>query len=248
MFQCITSSGTSNNPPPTDHYNITVTHNTIYPIDVYGTSFYNIMPLYYLTVHCKWITTAAYYGHHPGPINKVIIDSPDFGRPLNTHSRVCLCSSKGESNCSLDAMGPVYPGQVLQARMAMQNKHEVSFVYTETHADSLPKSACRVPSQTDHELIHTLTGIKCKSLNFKIVSNSSKECELFLTAQPDTHYFYDAFYVQLMECPVAFVLLDGVCDCDPILSSSDLHIKSCDIDQATIMCPVNSWIKKLQLV
>jgi len=55
---------------------------------------------------------------------------------------------------------------------------------------SLRESACRVTTETNHKLITALLGVECRSLNFTIVSNASKECELFLTTQPDTH---DAF-------------------------------------------------------
>jgi len=242
LFQYITSNSISNIPPSTDHYNITITQNNILPILLYGTTFYNTMPIYYLTAHCKWIPTAAYYGHHPGSVNKKIIDITGDERSLDTHSRICLCSSNGKSNCSLDVMGTVYPGQVLQASMAIQGTYEMSNVYTETHAVSLPESACRVTTETDHGLITALLGVECRSLDFTIVSNASKECELFLTTQPDIHYFYDAFYVEILACPPGFVSLYGVCDCDPLLINSVLHIEACDINRATVKRPANSWI------
>ena len=121
----------------------------------------------------------------------------------------------------------------------------MSVVYTEIHDILLPKSACTVTHQTDDELINTLNG-DCNTLNLVIVSNATKGCELFFTVEPDEYTYIpnllsDSFYVQLSQCPVGFSL-HGICDCDLILSNSDLHIETCYIEQAAILRPANSWI------
>ena len=71
--------------------------------------------------------------------------------------------------------------------------------------------------------------------------NNHHRCELFLTASPFLNQFYDidAFYVELLPCPVGFTLQDGVCDCDPILPSI---IDKCYIDHSTIRRPANTWV------
>ena len=56
------------------------------------------------------------------------------------------------------------------------------------------------------------------------------------------HLYYDAFYVQLLSCPASFVILRGVCECDPLLSKSDLYIETCYVEQAAVKRPANSWI------
>ena len=65
---------------------------------------------------------------------------------------------------------------------------------------------------------------------------------MFLTTGPLTHQYYDAFYVQLLSCPIGFTLQDGACKCDPFLPNK---IKSCFIDYSTIQCPANTWITAL---
>ena len=62
----------------------------------------------------------------------------------------------------------------------------MSVFYTEIHDILLPKSACTVTHQTDDELINTLNG-DCNTLNFVIVSNATKGCELFFTVEPDEY-------------------------------------------------------------
>ena len=65
-------------------------------------------------------------------------------------------------------------------------------------------------------------------------------CELFLiAAASDTQTITEAFYVQLLTCPVGFTLQSGVCDCDPIFSS---YIDECYIDYSAIRRPVITWI------
>ena len=142
-------------------------------------------------------------------------------------------------------MGPIYPGQMLRINISIPNKKEMLVVYTEIHDILLPKSACTVTHQTDDELINALNG-DCNTLNFVIVSNTTKGCELFFTVETSEYTYIpnlgDSFYVQLSQCPVGFSLLDGICDCDFILSNSDLHIETCYIEQAAIIHPANSWI------
>ena len=52
------------------------------------------------------------------------------------------------------------------------------------YAKSLPESACRVAHHTD------VTTVLNEVCNFTIVSNTTKEYELLLTAQPDMHTLY----------------------------------------------------------
>ena len=238
-FQYISSNSTYNNPPSTDHYAITFTGNFM------TKSYESYTTIYYLSIHCKWLPEAAYYGYHSRSINEKIIDIPRHKNYERPTTRICLCSSNGGYDCSIDEVGPIYPGQMLQINISIPNKKEMSVVYTEIHDILLPKSACTVTHQTDDELINKLNG-DCSILDFVIVSNSTKGCELFFTVEPDGSTYIpnlsDSFYVQLSQCPVGFSLLDGICDCDLILSNSDLHIETCYIEQAAIIRPANSWI------
>ena len=50
------------------------------------------------------------------------------------------------------------------------------------------------------------------------------------------------FSIEILPCPIGFTLQNGVCDCDPYLTSSNIHIDACNIDKATINRPANTWI------
>ena len=54
--------------------------------------------------------------------------------------------------------------------------------------------------------------------------NSSRERELFLTAESFTHLYYESIYAELLPCPRGFELLNGACGCDPLLINGDLRI------------------------
>ena len=240
LFRYVATNSIANAQPPTDHYSIIVKAIG----DFYGDVSWSSSSIWYNTVHCKWIPTAAYHGHHPGPVNEKIINITSPYEQLNNHYSICLCSSDGFSDCRVDEIGPIYPGQVLSVGISLQFADKMSVLYAETYDTSVSQSGCKIAHQD--ELTNILDD-ECKTLNFTIVSNASKECELFLRAQPDMHHYYEGFYVKLLKCPEGFVLLDGVCDCDPLLSNSDLHIKTCDIEQAAIIRPANSWISNQTL-
>ena len=150
--------------------------------------------------------------------------------------KICHCPQNGNINCSIDLVGPVYPGQMLQLQLCIPQAKESYIVYVETYAKSLPDSACRIANQD--ELAYSMSN-SSKTVNLTIVSDSSKECVLFLTAQPDLHSYYDAFMVQLLPCPVGFTFYDGICDCDPILLND---IEICYIEYSAIKRPDKIWI------
>ena len=85
----------------------------------------------------------------------------------------------------------------------MPYDNDLSILFVDTHNIFLPNSSCNVANQD--QIINTITN-SSKTYNFTIVSESKNECELFLTAQPDLYKRYDAFYVQLLPCPIGFTL------------------------------------------
>ena len=183
--------------------------------------------------HCKWLPTTVHYGFNPGIVNQHIIQVNN--QPWHYHKRVCHCPRVGYSNCSINVLGPIYPGQVLQLQLCIPGADGSYTMYAETYANSLPSSACKIAHQA--ELINTISGIP-NTINFTITSEY-KECELFLTAQPFIYEYYDAFYVHLLSCPVGFTLQNGVCKCDPLLPNK---IKTCFIDYSAIQRPADTWI------
>ena len=196
-------------------------------------------PVNYYTFHCKWLQNTIFYGsdYHPGDINKQIIYTDDNN--MYQHTRVCYCFMNNTYDCSLDLLGPVFPGQVLQVDLCVPSEtdnRKFFILYIDTYNTFLSSSACKVADQ--NQLINTITNSPM-TYNFTIVSDSTNDCELFLTAEPDLYKRYDAFYVQLSPCPIGFTLQDGICSCDPVLLTV---IDKCYIDYSAIRHPANFWI------
>jgi len=194
---------------------------------------------YHYTSHCKWIPTSVFYGYNPHTINQQIIHLNDH--KMEPHTTICLCPNNSKTNCSADSLGPVYPGQTLTVDLCVpcSGKHSDVILYAETHNALLPPTACKLANQ--NELVTVLNHTKL--INFTIVSEAEERCEIFLTVSLHLYHIYEAFYVWLLPCPVGFVLLNGICNCDPVLlNNSYIVIESCDIDLSAISRPANSWI------
>ena len=227
LFQYETKDKTQTILP--DYYSISFTSNVIYNNK-------NREEILEFLSHCKWLQTAAFYGFHAGTVNQQIISSDNQQWYLH-QKRICHCLQNGNTNCSIDILGPVYPGQLLQLQLCIPEAKKTFIVHVETHDKSLPSSACKIANQA--ELTYSV-GNSSKTVNLTIVSDSYKECALFITAiKPDVYSFYDAFLVQLLPCPVGFAFDNGICDCDPILLNS---IEKCYIDHSAIKCPAHTWI------
>ena len=189
-----------------------------------------INSLYDFLTHCKWLPTAVFNGYDPGYINQHIIQID--GRQWINHKKICYCPHDGPYDCTVDLLGPVYPGQKLQVDLCIPQGNRNYTVTVETHSITLPCSACKLAHQ--NEFINSV-GNNSKTFNLTIVSDY-ETCELFLISH---QLFRSAFYVQLLPCPVGFTLQNGRCDCDPFLPPD---IDTCYIDLSAIRRPANTWI------
>ena len=205
------------------HFTIIVTDSILISMNC------TISVLHYLN-NCKWLPSTVFSDYDPKVINRQIIQMDP--KQLNQHTTICHCS-----NCSIDNLGTIYPGQTLQIELCMPcGSNNISVLYVETHNAFLPPSACKLAHQS--QLITSIIGLS-KVVNFTIVSDAISSCEIFLTASPFLYEFYEAFSIQLMPCPIGFTQQNGVCDCDPILPND---INTCYIDESAIRRPATTWI------
>ena len=187
---------------------------------------------------CKWLHSAAFYDYSPEAINDKIVENDD--QNCDYHKHICYCDKK--PNCSIDILGAVYPGQTLQTNLCnMCSNDDSTVLYAEIHNVNLPSSSCKIVHQS--QLVNIFDD-HSTTVNYTIASNITNDgrCELFLTASPFLNKVpgvYDTFYVQLLPCPVGFILQHGICDCDPILLN---YIDKCYIDHSAIRRPANTWI------
>ena len=157
---------------------------------------------------------------------------------IGVHTTVCYFQRSLYYNCSVNELGPIYPGQILIINLCLPYNYEnTGLLYAETYNDYLPVTACKVTNHDD--LKHKFTKNHSKSVHFTIASNSPTKCELFLTAQPDLYTNYDVFNIKFLPCPLGFAFQHGVCDCDPLLRS---YTEECIILNQTVKRLSNHWI------
>ena len=203
----------------------------------------------FATKHCDWIDDSAFMTHNSQEVNKGIIKSVNHSFLQYPVKHICYCKNNQHYNCTIDELGPVYPGQnyVLNFAVTEALKSDV-FI----KIDDRPTTACK--SQNDMVDIHLLSNT-CYSITYNILSKNAKDCEIYLhgtikilptkSIQVITYWkFLDAFRIKVRPCPLGFVLnkVEGICECDSTLSSSTLSISSCNINDQTILRPANSWI------
>ena len=72
--------------------------------------------IHQLTSHCKWASGAAFQNVTPKIVNSNIITLKYTDDTVQTHigdhTTVCYCPSSSHYNCSVDQLGPVYPGEI----------------------------------------------------------------------------------------------------------------------------------------
>ena len=198
-----------------------------------------------LTLHCKMNQEMELSNDEdPLTIYKQIIkykQKYQHHYPLGIHTDICYCPTFNNTkyiNCSVDQLGKVYPGQTLTIDLCLPYNNEINrILYVETYNIYLPQKACKVYNFMESK--HTFDGNWSKKVNFTIASSHPLMCELFLTAQPDLYTHYDAFYIQLLPCPLGFTLQNDVCDCDPLLTP---YIEKCSVNYQIVKRLTNCWI------
>ena len=189
-------------------------------------------PFYHFTPHCQWIPDTVFHNYNPTTVYKHIIRT--YGQNFTYH-KICHCFQNGSYNCNIDTLGPVYPGQILQVELCTPCNDEASILYAEVNSINLPNSACKVAPHGETNYIYNYA----KPVKFIIVSEATITCELFLATSSSSHYISEAFYVQLLSCPIGFTLQNGVCNCDLIIST---YTDECYIDDSAIKHTANTWI------
>ena len=230
VFQYIVTKGNLSTVTPEDY---TIIFNKNVQKALHSVPKECMLTFVHFTSHCKWLPTSAFCGHNPGVINQQIIQ---IDKEINNHTFVCLSNLQSHYDCGIDTLGTVYPGQKLQVTLFTPCSDSTSVVFAETHNKLLPSTACKIAHQT--ELLYSINNYST-TITYTIVSNNTDVCELILTVSPHLYYVYEAFYVQLLSCPVGFALKNGICDCDSLLPPD---IDTCYIEQSAIRRPATMWI------
>ena len=196
------------------------------------------------TTHCRWQPNSAFNTTSPFLVNqRFISDFNKWDDILNNHTQKLLCScSDGDSiNCSVDILGPIYPGQNAVFSLGLNTKLNATIpIFLETN--NFSPLQCLIPTASTQQNIGSY---RCSNVSYTLFSHSNEMCELLFKQGVVTVHgvkeSYDKFYVKLLPCPLGFVFTDMRCQCDPVLTLNG-HVKDCDINDQTVTQSPNSWI------
>jgi len=163
------------------------------------------------TVHCIWLGDSVFNTTMPYIVNSRIIQITNTeGQQMTLHETktVCYCTNDTHYNCSIDELGPIFPGQTLSIKVAYHlsarmieeaEKQNISMRYfpMSTFNGNISSHECGVLQS--RETIQKVETRHCNTVNFTILSNSDNVCELFLMTHEVfiSHNSYDAYFVRL---------------------------------------------------
>ena len=199
--------------------------------------------------HCKWQPNSAFKTTSPLFVNQRFISDFDKWNDIvnvQTKNSLCSCSDNNNVSCTIDTLGPIYPGENAIFSLALiddkqlQNTTESVSIILETINYS--PLQCIVPTSSTQQ---NVSSHGCSNVSYTLLSPSDIMCELILK-QGDTTVHgakasYSNFYVKLLPCPPGFMFIQMRCQCDPVLTVND-YVKDCDINDQTVLRSPNSWI------
>ena len=209
----------------------------------------------YTTSHCDWIIhpSIIFAQLDPFVVNQHIVRYVNNTMSLRSTvpNTVCYCTDDQHFNCSIDELGPVYPGQTLVIRLTLNGSASLSGAQTRI-ADNFVR-ACNSHSIKS---IFLLSPNTCTEIRYNILNKNGGSCNVYFKGQSASiqmdktfditlgRKFIDAYRIKISLCPLGFALnkMLQLCQCDPVLKISKISADSCNIDTLTIPRPANSWI------
>ena len=200
----------------------------------------------FATSHCEWIDNSVYKYSDPHEINKHVIKYCNNSfEAIEIVETICYCTDDQHYNCTVDELGPVYPGQTYTLNLIISNTLTLESLAV-VSIDDRPSRACNNRNMKyDFKLFQNA----CTTVDYNILyDNIGKSCELYLQGTAGmqiaavTHkfQFWYAFRIKILPCPLGFKYfkITQMCQCDPVLTM----VSSCNIEDQTIIRPANSWI------
>ena len=151
---------------------------------------------------------------------------------------ICPCLGNNSYNCYMTNVYAVYPGQVLHINLMISPRW--SELSSTMIAANTKDDDCSILNSYQLSQTGLING--CNRYSYTIWPNKEfiTECKLFigLSEMPEM------FYVQIKPCPMGFTLQNDkkACYCDPLIRNDEVSIRSCNINDGTILRPANSWI------
>ena len=226
-----------------DYYN--------YLIIIQGNSGVAVSNIRYVTTHCDWELYSMFPRSDPHEINRKIIHYINNSMSLiaNVPNDFCYCTDDQHYNCSIDELGPVYPGQTISLNLIVKsNKYNTGAGLI---IDSTRNRACN--SRNTNERLYVHPNI-CSKIQYNILYKDGNSCHIYLngivhinhesTEVTSSWNFIDVYHIKIIPCPLGFTLNQElkICQCDPVLIQYAISSDKCNIRVQTIPRPANSWI------
>ena len=196
-----------------------------------------------LTTHCRWQPNAAFNTTSPLLVNQRFIS--DFDKWINkqTQKSLCSCSDGDSINCSVDVLGPIYPGQNAVFSLALADIKQLQYtVSISLETINYSPLQCTI---TTASIEQNVSSHQCSNISSTLLSHSNIMCELLVKQDIITVHgikvSHEKYHVKLRACPPGFMFIQMRCQCDPVLTLNG-HVKDCDIDDQTVIRSPNSWI------
>ena len=80
--------------------------------------------------NCKWAPGVAFQNASPFAVNSKIVNFGNQNITLGVHTTVCYCPPSSQYDCSVNRLGPVYPGEKLTADLCLPfNQEFIIFIW-----------------------------------------------------------------------------------------------------------------------
>ena len=229
-----------------DNFSVIISHNS-------GILLYSKK---YSTSNCDWIgqDRSVFLTADPQIINSQLImyQNNSFHR-LVVSNQICICTDKNNYTCSTNQLHPAFPGQEYTLGLTAKN---MSSLIANVRIDELPFTSCRTQTELLRVNIFQNT---CTPISYNIKFGNRKSCELYLRGKSSSlvavndfttlfmeynQQVLDVYHISMIPCPTGFILdvVEGICQCDPLLQGTAVFITDCNINDQTILRPANSWI------
>ena len=191
-----------------------------------------------IITNCYWLPQSAFYNMIPTDVNNYFIKYNNSLINVNDdHNKLCACNDQNVSDCSINDLGYLYPGETLTIFLHHEIIRSNHYATKVTVKGDISKSYTRPCLVLNfYEQSQLIIDNYCSELNYRSLNFAYDDwCELFLTV---AGVYNKRFYIRKLISPPGFVEINNICVCGPMIVS--YGITKCDINNQTVLRPGNT--------
>ena len=188
---------------------------------------------------CKWHVNSAFKTVRPQYMNSHLITFKSQHSALIQNDKICLCTELYSYNCTINEVGPIYPGETFVVKFAFPFAWSIGQYPEYFDIGFSSETSCQI---SEHILLSNRKRYKnCNILNLVILAKDENWCPFqMFTTRNNQHDSFIVYIILFPGCPMGFAKYYNKCDCDQLLGM--LLTITCNINDRTILRPGNSWI------